>query len=280
MKTITFLILTLLISPLARAQGGAVARAAAEVGESILRRGGTEAAEELAKIGGQKAVQELMEQAAKEGGEALMKQTAKLAEKHGVLALKAMQGAPGVVVRAVDGIPAELAEQGLRAIVREPVVMQKMAKEFGSAALETAARHPGLAAKISSGMGKEGLEMASKLTTEQATMLARRAGEIAVLPAAERASVMQLMKRSPAKVLAWMETHPKILLAGSATAAVVLARKELFGEGETPGFFERVSGSVYETFKTPVNVVIASITGIVLLWAGLKMRRMMRMARR
>ncbi|HWB06228.1 MAG TPA: hypothetical protein VG796_24610 [Verrucomicrobiales bacterium] len=280
MKTLTILILALFAAPLVRAQGGAVVRAAAEVGEIVLRRGGTEAAEELAKIGGKKAVQELMEQAAKEGGETLMKQTASLAEKHGVLALKAMQGAPGTVVRAVDGIPAELAEKGLRAIVSEPVVMQKMVKEFGSSALETAARHPGLAGKISSGMGREGLEMASKLTTEEASILARHAGTIAKLPAAERASVVGLMKQSPAKVLRWMETHPKLLLAGSATAAVVLARKEIFGEGDTPGFLERVGGSLYETFKTPVNTVVAALTGIVLLWAGLKMRRVVRAARR
>jgi hypothetical protein len=280
MKTLTIFILALLSAPLARAQGGAVARAATELGESILRTGGREAAEELAKIGGQKAVQELMEQAVKEGGEALMKQTAQLAEKHGVLALKAMQGAPGMVVRAVDGVPAELAEQSLRAIVSNPAAIRGMVKEFGSTALETAARHPGLAGKISSGMGREGLDMARKLTTEEATILARHAGDIAKLSAAERASVMSLLKQSPGKVLAWMETHPKLLLAGSATTAVVLARKEIFGEGETPGFFERVGGSVYETFKAPINVIIAALTGIVLLWAGLKMRRVMRTAAR
>jgi hypothetical protein len=59
-----------------------------------------------------------------------------------------------------------------------------------------------------------------------------------------------------------------------------LARKEIFGEADTPGFLERVGGSLYETFKTPVNTVVAALTGIVLLWAGLKMRRVVRAARR
>src|SRR5262245_57866551 len=133
MKTLAFLLLlcsTLRIF----AQGGAVIRAAEELGEALLRRGGTEAAEEFAKAGGKKAVQELMEQAMKEGGETLMKQTAQLAEKHGVLALRALHGAPGAVVKAVDGIPAELAENGLRALASNPPVMQGLVKEFGSAA--------------------------------------------------------------------------------------------------------------------------------------------------
>jgi hypothetical protein len=280
MKTLVILFLTLIAAPLVRAQGGAALRAAEELGEVILRRGGTEAAEELAKIGGQKAVQELMEQAAKEGGEVLMKQTAQLAEKHGVLALNAMRGAPGAVVRAVDGMPAELAEQGLRAIVREPAAMQGMVREFGSSALETAAKHPGLAGKISSGMGKEGLDIARNVTTREATILARHADDIAKLPAAERASVMNLIKQSPGKVLAWIERHPKILIAGSATTAVVLARKEIFGEGDTPGFLERVGGSLYRTFEAPISVAVAALTCIVILWGGLKMRRVFRAARR
>jgi hypothetical protein len=209
-----------------------------------------------------------------------MKQTASLAERHGLLALKAMQGAPGAVVRALDGVPADLAEQSLRAIVREPAAMQAMVREFGSAALETAARHPGLAGRVSGSLGSEGLDIARRVTTEEATILARHADDIARLPAAERAGVMDLLKRAPGRALAWMERHPKLLIAGSATTAVVLARKEIFGEGETPGFFERVGGSVYETFKAPVNVAIAAVCAVIVLWAVLKMRRVLRASRR
>lgn len=279
MKTLA-LILILCSTVRIFAQGGAVIRAAEELGEALLRRGGTEAAEELAKAGGKKAVQELMEQAMKEGGETLMKQTAQLAEKHGVLAIKALHGAPGAVIKAVDGIPAELAENGLRAIAREPAVMQNVVKEFGSTALETAAKHPGITPGIARSMGTEGLDIARRVTTEEATILARHADDIAKLSVAERGTVMELIKRSPGKVLAWMERHPKLLVAGGATAAVVLAKKELFGEGETPGFFERAGGSIYQTFKTPVNIAIAALCGIVVLWAALRMRRIVRAARR
>jgi len=279
MKLLTILCLLSLTAPVF-AQGGAVVRAAEELGEVLLRKGGTGTAAELAKLGGQKAVQELMEQALQEGGEALMKQTAALAEKHGLLALKALRGAPGTVVKALEGIPAELAENGLRALAREPAAMQAMLKEFGSTALETAARHPGLAGPVSSSLGREGLDIARQVTTQEATILARHADDIAKLPAAERSAVMDLIKRSPGKVLTWMEKHPKLLLAGSATTAIVLARKELFGEGDAPGFFERAGGAIYETFRAPLNIAVAAVCGIVVLWAALKMRRVLRAARR
>jgi hypothetical protein len=278
MKLLAILLLCALTIP-TLAQGGAVVRAAEEAGEALLRKGGTEAATELARLGGQKAVQEVMEQAMKEGGEALMKQTAQLAERHGVLAVKALHGAPGTVVRALDGIPAEMAENGLRAIAREPAAMQALMKEFGSTALETAAKHPGLAAPVSR-LGSEGFDIARQVTTAEATILARHADDIAKLPAAERAAVMDLIKRSPGKVLAWMEKHPKLLVTGAVAGTVVLARKELFGEGDTAGFFERAGGALYETFKAPVNIAVASLCGIIVLWAALKMRRVLRAAKR
>ncbi len=278
MKLLAVFLLGFLTAP-ALAQGTIVVRAAEEIGELVLRKGGAEAATELARMGGQKAVQEMLEQSMKEGGETLMKQSARLAEHHGILAVKALRGAPGTVVKAVDGIPAELAENGLRAIAREPAAMQAMVKEFGSSALETAAKHPGLAAPVSR-LGSEGLDIARQVSTQEATILARHADDIAKLPAAERAAVMDLIKRSPGKVLAWMEKHPKLLVTGAVAGTVVLARKELFGEGDTPGFFERAGGALYETFKAPVNVAVAALCGIVVLWAVLKMRRVMRAAKR
>jgi len=278
MKILTFIFLLSLTTPLL-AQGGAVVRAAEELGEVLLRKGGSEAATELATIGGQRAVQELMEQAMKEGGEALMKQTTQMVERHGILALKALQGAPGAVVKAVDGIPAELTENGLRALASQPAAMQAMVREFGSTALETAAKHPGLAAPVSR-LGSEGLDIARKVTTQEATLLARHADDIAKLPAAERAAVMDLIKRSPGKVLAWMEKHPKLLVTGAVAGTVVLARKELFGEGDTPGFFERAGGALYETFKAPVNIAVAALCGIIVLWSALRMRRVFRAAKR
>lgn len=283
MKILTFSLL-LAIAPSVFAQGGAAVRLATDLVESVVRRAGGESAEktarELAEFGGTKAIREVLEQAEKEGGEVLMKQVAAQTEKHGLLALQALRGAPAPVLRALDGVPAELAENSLRALVREPAAMQKLATEFGSSALETAAKHPGLAVPIGSRLGGEGLDTARRLSLDHATALSRHADDLAKLPAAERSQFLTMIRESPAKALAWMERHPRLLIAGSATTAVVLARKEIFGEGVQQGFIERAAASLYRTFEKPLNLVLGLLAAVALAWGGFKVWAFSRVIRR
>jgi len=274
MKILTLFNLLGLGAP-ALAQGGAAMRVAGELAESLVRRAAGETAEktarELAEFGGTRAIREVLEQAEREGGEVLMKQVAAQTEKHGLLALQALKGAKAPVIQALEGVPADLAENSLRALVREPVAMQKLATEFGSSALETAARHPGLAGPIGERLGAEGLDTARRLTLDQAAALSRHADALAKLPAAERSQFMTLIREAPAKTFAWLEKHPKLLIAGSATTAVVLARKEIFGEGPQQGFLERATASLYHTFEKPVNLVLGALCAIVLAWGSFKL---------
>ncbi len=283
MKIFSLFLLLVLAGPVS-AQGGAALRAAADLTESLARRAAGQSAEtsarELAEFGGTRAIRELLEQAEREGGEALMKQVATQAEKHGLLALRALKGAPASVVRALDGVPAELTENSLRALVREPAAMQKLASEFGSTALETAAKHPGLAVPIGSRLGAEGLDTARRLSLDQATALSRHADDLAKLPATERRQFLAMIKESPAKALAWMERHPRLLIAGSATTAVVLARKEIFGEGLQQGFIERAAASLYQAFEKPVNWVLGVLAALAIAWGGFKIWTFSRLVRR
>ncbi len=283
MKILTLFILLFCTSTV-MAQGGAAVRLATDLAESVVRRAAGESAEktarELAEFGGARAIREVLEQAEKEGGEVLMRQVAVQTEKHGLLALQALKGAPAPVLRALDGVPAELAENSLRALVREPAAMQKLATEFGTSALETAAKHPGLAVPIGSRLGGEGLDAARRLTLDQATALSRHADDLAKLPAAERSQFLTMIRDSPAKALAWMEKHPRLLIAGSATTAVVLARKEIFGEGAQQGFIERAAATLYRTFEKPVNLVLGILAAIALAWGGCKVWAFSRLMRR
>ena len=283
MKILTIsILLTLGVS--AFAQGGAAVRAATALAESLVRRAAGETAEktarELADFGGTRAIREILEQAEREGGEILVKQVAAQTEKHGLLALQALKGAPGAVIKAVDGVPAEFAENSLRALVREPVAMQKLATEFGSSALETAAKHPGLAVPIGSKLGAEGLDTARRLSLDQATALSRHADDLVKLPAGERSKFLKLINESPAKALAWMEKHPRLVIAGSGTTAVFLARKEIFGDGAKEGFIERATASLYRAFEKPINLVLGVIAAFAMAWGGFKLWGFSRMIRR
>ena len=283
MKLLTFFLM-LALATAASAQGGAAVRLATELAESVVRRSAGQTAEstarELAEFGGTRAIREVLEQAQREGGETLMKQVALQTEKHGMLALQALRGAPAPVLRALDGVPAELAENSLRALVREPAAMQQLATQFGSAALETAAKHPGLAVPIGSRLGGEGLDAARRLSLDHAAALSRHADDLAKLPAAERSQFLSMIRESPAKALAWMEKHPRLLVAGSATTAVVLARKEIFGEAGQQGFIERAAAALYRTFEKPINWMLGGLGAIVLAWAGFKLWAISRLMRR
>lgn len=289
MKKLTSLLIAALMSGAfltdARAQGGAAIRVAEEVAESLLRRGGAEAmersAKELAEFGGARAVREVLEAAEKEGGEVLMRQVAAQAQKHGVLALSALRGAPATVIRAVDGLPAELAENGLRALAHQPQVVAKIVTESGEAALHAVAKLPaGVGTRIGSTLGKEGMEVAGKLTADQATLLGRYADDLAKLPADSRKAWFSWMKDAPEKVFAWMGKHPRATVVAVVTGTVIAARKEIFGTDGNRGMLERMMGSLYETFEKPINLVVAALAGIVLVWSFFRVMAIRRAFRR
>lgn len=266
-----------------RGQGSMAARLATEVAEALARRGGARAAEvstkELAALGGHRAVVEVLEHAGREGGEGLMRAVAEHAGRHGVLALQAFRGAPGAVIRAFDGVSTDVAEGAMRALVREPAAVQALIRNHGVSALEAAARHPGLAVPIGNRLGAEGLDIARRLTTDEAVVLSRHADALAAMPGAGRSQMLAFIRQAPAKSLAWMEKHPRLVLAGSATAVITAARKEIFGEADRQGLLERAVAAAYRTFETPVNTALGVIAVVGATWMVWKVRGLCRFRR-
>ena len=112
-------------------------------------------------------------------------------------------------------------------------------------------------------------ELKKALSTDQAILLSRHADSLASLPTAERSAFLSFIRSSPARSLAWIEKHPRLLLAGSGTAAVIAARKEIFGDGEHRGFLERAGSALYSTFQQPANLVAGGLAAAVLAWASI-----------
>ncbi len=254
----------LLVPQTSSAQGGAAARVAVEVAEQLAKRGSTQAAKELAEFGGETAVRELLQQAEKEGGERLLQVISRQTSEHGVVALQAMKGAPKIVAEAVEQLPKEFAENGMRALARDPAALQTIIREVGQEGLEAAAKYPGVGAQIAKTLGKEGATAVKEVGEEAAIGLARHADDIAKLGAPERASLLAAFRQAPQKVLKFLEKHPKTMLTAAAVTAFVANKEELLGSAGSPGFIERM-------FKQPVYTIGYVIAGLLGLWGGLKL---------
>lgn len=264
MKITAFVAVVLLaVSGASFGQGAVVAKFASEVGQSLAQRAGSAAGRELAEIGGETAVREILQEAEKEGGEVLVAKLAQWAGSHGAVALQAAKGAPKLVAEAVEKLPKELAENGLRAIAKEPAVMHSLLRESGQEALEAAAKHPGIGTQIATKLGREGAEVAAKASDTAALSLARHADDLAKLPAAERSGFLRLMKSAPEKCVQFLGKHP----VGTLTAAVVisfLANPDAYlGSNGQPGFIERL-------FKEPVRWVGLVAASLLAVWGTLK----------
>lgn len=270
------MIVTVLVAApaLCLAQGRAVIEGGEALVKQMVQRGGTTAAREVAEMGGSAAVRETLERAAREGGEQLATRVSRYGVVHGPVALRAIGRSPAKMVAALDEIPGELLRPALHAAAREPDTIARLVASHGAGALETAARHPGVGSKIVTSLGDDGLKLGRSLTTDQAVVVARHADEIAKLPAPQRAGVMQALSKSPARVVGYLERHPKILLTTAGVVTVVALKDEIIGTTQLaldaagnpiavtkPGFIERLVGEPVRRATNLLGVILASILG-------------------
>jgi hypothetical protein len=284
----------LVVSVLALAPSAALAqgRIVIEGGEALVKqmtkRGGASAAREVAEMGGNAAVRETLERATREGGEQLATRVSRYGVAHGPVALRAVRPAPARMVAALDEMPQELVRPALHAAAREPDTIARLVTSHGTSALETAARHPGVGSKLVTTLGDDGIRAGRSLTTEQAIVVARHADEIVALPASQRAGVMAALSKSPARVVGYLERHPKVLLTAAGVATVVAMKDEIIGTTQLaldaagnpiavakPGFVERLIGQPVRQATNLAGMVLAGILagwGAIHLWGAWRLR--------
>lgn len=196
---------------------------------STARRGGQTAAEELEKMGGKQAVKILQDRIVREGGDQALDAVGTLIRRHGVDAMEAMMHAPNVpnLQRALGDLPEDMVGKALRALARgqEGRSLAQTVERIGSQALQLEVQHPGVGGVIARDLGADGVAVASRLTTNQAIVLASHANEIAALPATQKQQFLELLQKRTAEIIAFAEKHPKVLFT-SATVSVILAQAE------------------------------------------------------
>ena len=181
------------------ASANPITKGVREIAEAIAKKGGKEATQELAEFGGKKAIQEVLEKAAKEGGDELVEKVIRYGRKYGLSAVKTIDNAPALYIKALDGIPETLVERALWAAQREPAAMTRLLSKHGSDALQIAARHRGVGTDIVVKLGDDGVRMANIMSEKQAVILARHADEIAGLPPVQKNQVVDAILSAPAK---------------------------------------------------------------------------------
>lgn len=278
------------------------AAGAATVVRAITRFFGKESAEEaaqwMAKKGGQEAVERLATKASKEGGEAVVDQVAEMATKYGPTAIQGLDNAPILkpVISAIDELPAEQAGKALTRLAAgaEGRELAEAVTRYGSGAMRAELKHPGVGVRFATQLGDEGIELAEKLTTQQAIAIGRHVDDIARLPPSQRGALLTLIGEQTdrfAKFVGdFVMRNPGKTLFTAATTTVVLANRDAILGGDEivfdaegnpivvskSGIIERAGArattEVSERVVSPmVSMLVPMIAGIVAVYAAIKL---------
>lgn len=239
------------------------AQIASSVGKSIVKyfgkEGAQEATEYLTKKGGQELAERVTTAAVKQGGDDAVKQVSVLVGKHGPEALAALDNAPALlpVLGALDEIPKSQVRLALSKLAagQSGKELAEGVSRYGAAALRTELKHPGVGLVLVRSLGDEGVDLASRLSTNQAIAIGRHADDIARLPAAQRSGLLALLRRDTERVVTFVgrfvEANPGKTLFTVATTTVILAEPE------------RILGGDEVVFDADGNPVVVRKRGIV-----------------
>ncbi|TWU60482.1 hypothetical protein Poly51_07580 [Rubripirellula tenax] len=265
------------------------------------KEGASEAAEYLSKTGGRQLMQRVSATAAREGGEETVERVAALAGKHGPQAIAALDNAPAVtpILTALDDLPAEQVGAAITQLAagapgRE---LAQATMKFGSKTLQSELKHPGVGLVLVRSLGDDGADLAAKLGTDQAIVVARHADDLSKLPTTARQGMMSMMREDATRMVQFMgrfaEANPGKTLFTVATTAVILAEPEriLGGDeivfdadgnpivvsksgliGRTVGATGSIAEHVSSQYVRPAFLTLLTfVTAFAALWAGLKL---------
>ncbi len=200
----------------ARAQGSLVRKGGTELLEWFAGSGAKQSARELAEIGGEKTVREVLEKAAASGGDDLVRQVVALGKSSGPRALKALEGDPALMTKALRGLPEGKMADAVIEASRQPALMAKLVRAHGDEVLSASAGHPGIGMQVIDDFGGAGLKAAKELGTDEVLVLARTKG-FRELPQAAQGKFISLLDRDPRAVTNLLR------LAAGGTAIVLTA---------------------------------------------------------
>jgi hypothetical protein len=252
---------------------------AQELAEIVVKKSGGRAAQELAEWGGEKAVREIADDAMRVGGDKAVQQLRQYVTAHGITALKAVKTNPGRMIQVLDDIPESMVGKVLAAVNHNPAAMNRLLTSYGSDALRVTAKHPGIGLDICEGLGSQGIRTALRLEAPQAVQLHRLMPQLSGLEAGQRSRILDMISEAPARVLSFLEKHPRLLLTSAGVTVLINYREAIMGGDEIvenpdgskrviskPGFLGRTAEKI---INHPASgnaiLLIAGCLGLVLI---------------
>jgi hypothetical protein len=272
-------------SPLLAAGGAPIVRA---VTNYFGKESAGEAAQWMTKKGGMEVAERLTRKATAEGGEATVERVANLAGKYGPDAVRGLDNVPVLrpVLGAIDQLPESQVGPALMRLGAGPQgkELAETVSRYGVGAMRAELKHPGVGVRFASNLGDEGIELAQKLTTEQAITIGRHVDDIAKLPPAQRSELMSMIANQSDRfttfVGGFVKQNPGTTLFTISSTAIILANKDaIFGGDEIvfdkdgnpvlmskQGVLERaasrVTGEVSERVVSPIMQVFVPLAAI------------------
>ena len=277
---------------------------AASVGKALLKyfgkQAGEEATEYLSRKGGKEIMERVVTTATRQGGDEAVEQVAKLTGKYGPDALAALDNAPALLplIRTLDELPAAQVKMALTRLAagKSGRELAEAIAVHGGAALRMELQHPGVGLFFVRGFGDEGVELASKMTTDQAIVVARHADDIGKLPAAQKAGLVGMLKGNTEQMVGFVgrfvEANPgKTLFTVAATTVILAEPDRILGGDEIvfdaegnpvliskSGFADRameaggeVASHVSTNYLRPVYLTVMAFVGVfAVIWGSLK----------
>ena len=188
-------------------------KAAQEIFELVSKKLGYEGTEEITQKIGREGLENLLEKAAKEGGEETVEKIVQYGGSCGESALRAIRKSPVAITRCLDDIGTNQIKNAIYTLNRNPDLFTNIVEKYGSKALKTEMRHPGVGGKLVSVFGDDAIKMGSNLTTDQMIRFARHSDDVVKLSKKQSSALLQMLRETPEKVLDALESHPRVLKA-------------------------------------------------------------------
>jgi hypothetical protein len=256
------------------------------ISKQFAKEGGEDAATKISKEVGE----ELFERVATKAGSESIEKIGVLTAKHGPDVIRALDNSPLVkpVLAALDELPPEVAGKAVARLAAGPQgkELAETTARFGTTALRSEVRHPGIGGKFVKALGGDGGSLCDRLTTDQAISVGRHLDEIASLPTGLRQDLLKLIGSQSDRFVTFLgrfiEQNPTGVLFTAATTPIILDNSErilggdeiVIGADGVPqvvskqGIVGKAGGAIVNIFGKPVSYALYGIATIGLLFAG------------